>query len=311
MEGKRKIIVTGASGFIGKSFLRNVDFNRFEVSVLTRDISKTFENQDKIKVVKGDLIDAQSLVAAFQNHEILVNLAAEVRNIELLEKTNVQGTKNLLVAIQTTGIEHVIHLSSVGVLGVGYQSNPTLVDENFPSHPDNEYERTKKISEDLFLEAAQKGSFGLTILRPTNVFGPNHPFDALLNILQHAQANKLLLHAPGAKVNYLYVDDLTQSILYFLDKKEIAEVYHVGSSMDLKLFYQLIKSSLSSQSKITSVPTILVKLASMIGINRLEAISNRTAYSDEKLKSFFTYSKGTEKGIEETIAHYKQRKLLK
>ncbi len=310
MNEKRKIIVTGASGFIGKSFLKEIDFNKYTVSVITRDPNKAFLNQDKISVLKGDLSDLDSLISAFENQEIVVNLAAEVRNKDLLEKTNVQGTKNLISAIQKTSIKKVIHLSSVGVLGVGYQNSATRVEENFPSAPDNEYERTKKISEDLFLASLENFPLELTILRPTNVFGPNHPFDALLHMLKHSRANKPLLCTKGAKVNYLYVDDLTHCVMHFLNIKAQSEIYNVGSSMDLKAFYQLIKLKLPSQSRIINVPTIMVKLASRMGLKKLNIISNQVAYSDDKLKSLITYPKGIEIGLIETIDYYKERKLL-
>lgn len=311
MSKKPKVIVTGASGFIGKSFLRRMNWDAFDITVLTRDVSKSFLHSDKIKIVQGDLTQLSSLMNAFQGQDILVNLAAEVRNEAKLEETNVQGTKNLLEAIEKTGIRKVIHLSSVGVLGVGYQSKATLVDENYPATPDNSYEKTKKISEDLFLTAAKEQDFSLTVLRPTNVFGPEHPFQALLNLCQHAQANKPLLWSKGAQVNYVFVEDLTQTIFHFLQEKNQTGVYHVGNSLELKTFYELLKKSLKSESKMVRIPDIFNTLLMSLRIGKLKAVSNRVAYSDAKLANEFSYPKGIEKGLEEVILYYQEKKLLK
>lgn len=310
MSEKPNVIVTGASGFIGKSFLRQMNWDAFDITVLTRDVSKSFLHSDKIKIVQGDLTQLSSLMNAFQGQDILVNLAAEVRNEAKLEETNVQGTKNLLEAIEKTGIRKVIHLSSVGVLGVGYQSKATLVDENYPATPDNSYEKTKKISEDLFLTAAKQQGFSLTVLRPTNVFGPEHPFQALLHMFQHARKNKPLLFVKNATVNYLYVDDLAASIHHFLQSEHKGGIYHVGSSLLLSEFYLMVKNGLSSRSKLIQLPSFIVKLATLFGIKKLIAVSNKVAYSDFKLKKEKTYMVGIEEGVYRTIKYYKERNLL-
>jgi len=260
--------------------------------------------------VQGDLLDQKSLISAFQNQEVLINLAAEVRNDALLEKTNVVGTRNILIAIAQSSIQKVIHLSSVGVLGMGYSNVPKNVKEDDTATPDNEYERTKNISEELFLAEAKKEKFELTVLRPTNVFGEEHPFKALLNMFKHAKANNPLLYSSGAQVNYLYVGDLAACLIHFIAVEEQCEIYHVGSSMPLEKFYKLIKGELPSNAKSIRIPSLLVKLASRIGIHKLNAISNQVKYNDDKLKRVFTYPFDIEKGIKNTINFFKAQNEL-
>ena len=91
---KQKIIITGASGFIGIDLLKFLDLSLYEVTVITRKKQKLEGKFDpSVKVVEADLMDINSLIEAFENQEVLINLAAEVRNHDLLEKTNVQELK--------------------------------------------------------------------------------------------------------------------------------------------------------------------------------------------------------------------------
>ena len=152
----------------------------------TRNPQK-FREEERFRIVEGDLSNQESLNRALSGITILINLAAEVRNLEKLEETNVGGTKRLIAAIrEAKTVKEVIHLSSVGVVGMNYNLDLTEVDEQFPAEPKNEYERTKLLSEQLFLDFFRENpDLQWSVLRPTNVFGESHPFDALLNLMQH------------------------------------------------------------------------------------------------------------------------------
>jgi nucleoside-diphosphate-sugar epimerase len=308
---KTKIVITGASGFIGKDLLKQLDVNAFDVTIVTRNKDKFNGHFTKsITIVEADLLTLHSLVAAFNQQDILVNLAAEVRNSDLLEATNVQGTKNIIQAIHQTSVSKVIHLSSVGVVGKGYSQLPLLVDENTIASPANEYERTKWVSEQLFLEAAANGDFELAVLRPTNVFGENHPFNALLNLLGKIVSKKPLFYSSGAMVNYVYVSDLNAFIVHLIKTNHFKRIYNVGKSIQLDAFYQLLMNELAIKTRIIKVPTILIKLAKFLRIKKLQPISNKVSYVDQKLEDTFHYTFGLEKGIKKTVDHFKKRELL-
>ena len=108
---KLRIVITGASGFVGKDLLRFLDEELYEITVISRD-KKKLENKfsKSVQVVEADLLNVTSLKSAFENKDVLINLAAEVRNHDMLEKTNVQGTKNCIEALQNSSIKKVIHL---------------------------------------------------------------------------------------------------------------------------------------------------------------------------------------------------------
>jgi len=309
---KQKLIITGASGFIGIDLLKVLDLSLYEVTVITRKRQKLENKFDpSVKVVEADLLEVNSLIRAFENHDTLINLAAEVRNHDLLEKTNVQGTKNCLEAVQKTGIKKVIHLSSVGVVGKPYSNKSIKIDEDCDPTPQNEYERTKNISEQLFTDAAKKNGFDLVVLRPTNVFGENHPFKALLNLMQTIENGKPLAAVKDAKVNYVYVSDVSASIISAIENKTKKGIYNVGYSMSLHEFYSIIMSAMNMKTRVIMVPSILTNFASKLGVNKLNSISNRLEYADEQLRMNFVYPFGIVKGVENTVEYYKNQGALK
>lgn len=306
----KRILITGATGFVGKHLIEMIDSTAHQVVLLTRDPKKLEQVSDRFEIVQGDLNDLDSLKKACAHVDVLINLAAEVRDNDLLEKTNVQGTRNLIEAIQTSGIGRVIHLSSVGVVGKGFSAVPYSVTESeFPT-PQNEYERTKLLSEQLLLEHA-KGQYSITVLRPTNVFGEFHPFQALLNLMQRMQQSPKCPYVSGAMVNYVYVKDLCAAILHFLDHPGKETIYQVGSAMSLSDFYTVMAASLNSSTKTVRIPSWLQSLLTLIGIKKLRSLANKTVYDDSKLlQEIGHYPFGLKQGLERTVSYYRNQKLL-
>ena len=90
------ILLTGASGFIGKHFLQLIDQSMYKVYALTRNPEKLKGILPDEQVIKGDLQCAEEMNKALSGIAIVVHAAAEIRNYDNIEKTNVKGTENLI-----------------------------------------------------------------------------------------------------------------------------------------------------------------------------------------------------------------------
>ena len=113
-----KILITGASGFIGQHLIEMIALDMYKVSLLTRDVNKKQRiYRSEINILQGDLNDLPSLILATKDIDCIVNIAAEVRNQSQLAATNIQGVKNLMDAIVINGVKKIVHISSVGVVG--------------------------------------------------------------------------------------------------------------------------------------------------------------------------------------------------
>lgn len=308
---KNKIVITGASGFIGRHLLQDIDTSLFDIRLITRDVKKKINGiPEGTEIVEADLCNIDSLQKAFSGIDIVINCAAEVRNVSQLERTNILGTKNLIQAAIDNGVSKIVHLSSVGVVGAQYSASFFNVDEQAICAPKNEYERTKLESERLLIEAKKQHHFSLSILRPTNVFGEYHPYNALLNLITKINNEKTLPYTSDAFVNYVYVKDLTRLIIEVAMSDKERGIVNVGSSLKLEDFLVMIAKELGKKSHKIQISNVIIQLIALFGIKKLHAISNVTIYDDSKLKSFYTYPFGLEKGIASTIKHYKEQNLV-
>jgi nucleoside-diphosphate-sugar epimerase len=306
----KTILITGGTGFIGHHLLSDIESGKYNIKVLTRN-SKLKSLPSFCSVIEGDLLNQDSLIEAGRGVDILINMAAEVRNMAVIRDTNINGTKNLISSVQKNKIKKVIHLSSVGVVGAQYAVNHLSVNENSLSNPKNEYESSKLISEQLFLEAAKDGNFELDILRPTNVFGEKHPFNALLSLFKHTISGMPLLLGKNSLVNYVYVKNLTYLILYFIESESQKGIINVGKTVSLVDFYTNIKKIVGSKNKLIVLPEIIPDLLFKLGINKIQNVTNQISYSDNKLNSFFQYPFSDIDGLKITIDYYRKLNLLK
>ena len=306
-----KILITGASGFIGQHLIEMIDLEVNEVSILTRDINKKQRVfRSNITVLKGDLNDISSLILATENIDCIVNIAAEVRNQSQLAITNIQGVKNLMEASVVNGIKKVIHISSVGVVGKQYNLNYELVDEISSPTPQNQYEITKLESEKIIDQIANEKGIKTIILRPTNVFGEYHPYNAILSLINFIKKYKIIFTTRNARMNYVYVKDLCAVILECIKNQEFeGEVINVGASEKFDDFVLNLSSKLNLKLKVIFIPLIFIKFLELFKIKKLRYLSNGIEYDSKKFKKIISHYNFD--SIDNTISFFTEKKMIK
>lgn len=172
-----RALVTGGTGFIGSSIVRELLRADYEVRVLIRSGSDT-RNLDGLEIerVIGDITDPTSLARAMRGCTRVFHAAALysfwVTVPGLIERVNVEGTRNVLQASLEAGIERVVYTSSVAALAVPSAGSP--VDEATPVDPSaiiGEYKKSKYAAEQVALEYAAKG-LPVVIVNPSFPVGP-------------------------------------------------------------------------------------------------------------------------------------------
>lgn len=315
-----KILVTGATGFVGKHLLSALQGDALEVVVLSRRSQPQFPAGFRpAAVIPADLSDAAALAPAFEGVEVVVNLAAELRDAAKFESTNIAGVNNIIALAQQAGVRKIVHLSSVGVVGRQYAAKHTLVTEDSECHPQNEYERTKLESEKLLRTNWGDAPERLCILRPTNVFGEEHPRQALLNFLKTVRDGRKLICTKDALVNYVYVKDVAAAIRQFTLNPSRHTVYNVGQAMPFLDFYTMTAEQLGVKTNCKILPRWCFALPEAVGYlgrqglkAQLRSLSNRVEYSEQRLRSETPALpvSGVREGLEKTIAAYRASQLI-
>ncbi len=172
-----KTLVTGTTGFLGASLVRELIADGRDVRVLVRpnaDLSN-IEGLD-VEVVHGDLRDRASLDNALQGCEVLYHAAAYYslwsRDRRMIYDINVQGTRNILEAAMAGSIRKVVYTSTVGCMGLWPDGRPA--DEQTPMDPAllcNDYKLSKFQAEQVALDFAGRG-LPVVVVNPSAPVGP-------------------------------------------------------------------------------------------------------------------------------------------
>src|SRR5579859_8119818 len=168
------VFVTGGTGFLGHSLLPLLVAQGWRVRALTRQREQhPWLCSLPIEVVSGDVDDPALLEQAMNGCRYVIHAAGRFRfwgAEEQFQRTNVQGTINVLDAAVRSGVDKFIHVSTLAVIG---KPNPEYpIDENHPTRPQDPYQRSKLRGEELVLERFKRDGLPAVILRPGAFYGP-------------------------------------------------------------------------------------------------------------------------------------------
>ncbi|GAL57493.1 putative UDP-N-acetylglucosamine 4-epimerase [Pseudescherichia vulneris NBRC 102420] len=246
-----KVLFIGASGFVGTRLIE-ISRTRFDVTNFDKQPSHFYPDI----TVSGDVRDQAQLDQALAGFETVVLLAAEHRDdvspTSLYYDVNVQGTRNVLSAMEKNNVKNIIFTSSVAVYGLN-KVNP---DESHPHDPFNHYGKSKWQAEEMlrewFNKAPQERS--LIIVRPTVIFGERNRGN-VYNLLKQIAGGKFAM--VGAGTNYksmAYVGNIVEFIKYKLTNvKPGYDVYNYVDKPDLNMNQLVGEVEKSLNKKIPSV----------------------------------------------------------
>ena len=169
-------LVTGAAGFLGSHVARQLVARGTSVRVLLRPSSNNRAISDlSLEYVTGDLRDAASLERAMNGVKRVFHVAADYRlwakNPREIYDSNVGGTKNLLAAARSAGVEQLIYTSTVATIAVDRPQLPNEATDAKLEEMIGHYKRSKWQAEQEVLAAAQAG-LPAVIAMPTTPVGP-------------------------------------------------------------------------------------------------------------------------------------------
>src|SRR6266545_3846822 len=221
------VLVTGASGFIGRHLTDRLLENRALVRVVTRNPDRLpSEWTGRVDVVVGSLTDHHTIESATKDVSLVFHLAGETQNPAVMRAVNAGAACELARAANGAGVKRFIHLSSVGVIGTDGAGE---IAEDAPCHPKSEYERTKLEGERAVLELARSSGSDAVIVRPTIVYGEGvtRSRDSLLEWLKALQRGRFLFIGRKAIANYVYVGDVVEAILRLSERPAPGgEIFH-------------------------------------------------------------------------------------
>ena len=205
-KNQEKILITGASGFIGGHLMNSLKQDG-------KDVVGVDLKSDCKDVIKADLSKPETVKDALKDCSIVIHTAAMVSNAmsdEEMWKTNVLNTSKLIKLAIECNVKRFVHISSIVVYGNIAEGK---INEKIPANSvGGNYVHTKILSEHALLQAKLKNDIELVILRPGDVYGPgSRPW--IIEPIKAIKNRQFMLPAKGQGFfRPVFIDDLIKGI---------------------------------------------------------------------------------------------------
>lgn len=224
-----RLLVTGATGFLGRSVVRELAAHGHTLIPYLRPTSDAEPISKYVTgITKGDITDPLAVVRAADGVDAIVHMAADLshwsRRRERIFRTNVYGTRIVAEAAKTAGVPFLLHVSSVAA--VGYSPDGRPVDEQASNNLvplDLLYHESKRLAEDEAFDARRYGVKVATV-NPGVIYGPRHLSHAFGHTMLDIAAARVPGHPTGG-LSVVDVEDVAAGVAAALVRARDGERY--------------------------------------------------------------------------------------
>lgn len=281
----KKILVTGASGFVGLSLTKSLLKNGYSVQVLIRNKAlATYFKSLGAKVIVGNFTNP-TFQKAMKNVTYIYHLAAERevgQNWKTYYRANVIATQNLLKEAIKNRVKRFIYLSTVHVHG--FPRN-LPVDEKTQYDPRTSYAKSKMLAELEVIKNRTKIDF--TIVRSTLVYGPGDKKQFILKFSRLFNPFFGLILGNGKnRIHFIYINDLTKGLLLMLKKEARNEIFILSGKQPIIAdeLATMLCGLRQIRPFVMKVPLTIAKFG-LIGKATIDIITHDRYYSTQKAQT--------------------------
>jgi dihydroflavonol-4-reductase len=295
-------LVTGATGFVGSAVARALLRRGHTLRLLVRAGGDRRNLSGlQAELLEGDLTDPASLARAAEGCRYLFHVAADYRlwvpDPAAMLRVNVEGTRTLLLAAQSRGVERMVYCSSVAALGLTADGSPadegTFVD---PHAIIGVYKRSKYLAEQAVLEMVRDHAVPVVIVNPSTPVGPRD--------IKPTPTGKMIFDAARGRMpayvetglNIVHVDDVADGHVLALERGVIGERYILGGEdISLGELFALVARAAGHRAprvKLPLAPLYPVALAcEALARFGIEPVVTRETLAMARKKMFFSSAK--------------------
>lgn len=298
------VLITGATSQVGKSIIKRLVTNGYNVKAFIRKLSKVdWFLENEIDYCFGDIADRESLRTAIKGISIVVHAAANTTGFDSYEEdTNCHGTKNVIDLCQEYKIKKLIYISTINVYDIYHQKPGSLIVESskLEDFLDRRggYTKSKFNAEKLVREALTENKIDITILRPGTFVGLNGPFYTPIMGIRLAKNFFLVFGNGSMHLPLVFIENLSDAVKTSIESRiSRNKIYNIldGLSMNKKAYIDLVVKKLYPHALFIYIPlglmrfivTVQEKLLTAIGLPpflteyRLMSSQNSVVYLSE------------------------------
>ncbi len=262
-----KVLITGATGFVGRHLLPALERGGHSLTLPVRDsgaearLPESIAPNTRRLLVIGDIHARTDWREALRDVDAVIHLAARAHVLdetaedeEAFMNVNVRGTSRLVEQSLEAGVRRFILMSSIGAVTASSDSVVTL---NTPCKPETPYGRSKLAAERALIDQSSGTKMVWTILRPTLVYGPGNPGNMSRLVALVRRGLPLPLGAVANRRSFTFVENLVEATATTLTHPNAANaVFLLGDGEDLSTadLIRRIAVLTGSRTRLVSVP---------------------------------------------------------
>ncbi|HKZ53052.1 MAG TPA: SDR family oxidoreductase [Candidatus Acidoferrales bacterium] len=260
-----KVLVTGATGFLGANLVHHLVARGDQVRVLKRPKTPpTLLEGLPVEIAEGDVTDFESLLAAGRGVEGIYHVAGLVSywrpKRERMFRVNVDGTRNVVEAAARNDVRRVVYTSSIAA--IGFRPDGQTSDEDTPWNwgPfDVGYPTSKYQGEQEALKGMEKG-LEVVVVNPALIFGPRDTSWNAGRMLRMAQQSSVI-RIPNGVTTTCDVDDVCAGHIAAMERGQSGRRYILGGEYSRYAdLFRVIGEVVGTQVKVQIVPHWLAEL---------------------------------------------------
>jgi predicted dehydrogenase/nucleoside-diphosphate-sugar epimerase len=269
-----RILVTGASGYVGSALVGALVRDGYYVRALVRPTSSVaYLKQLGVEVFLGDIRRFEDVNAAAEQMDVIVHLAAGLHgSAGFIVDACVQGTQNISKAALSRGTKRVLYMSSMSVYDMAKLRNGQSITEDSPLEEQPEirgaYSLGKRRAEEIALGHLADSSPSWTILRPSLIVGNGSEVAAPVGWL--VGKNLISLGRRRKRLLLIHVEDVATAILQLLQNENTKGHVYTLSHQDAitveKYFRTCVRRGQRDSLRLICVPYFVARFGSLLAI---------------------------------------------
>ena len=261
-----RILVTGASGFIGRHVVNAAVERGYEVAALVRDRVTYEKPPPQVFPVEGDVRDPEAVQSALRGCSALIHLAAlysfDSSLAKLMQEVNVGGTRNVLGHALEAGVERIVYTGTVGGTAFCRESLASEKDVAGLDAIKGPYKRSKYEAEQLVRQMTERGAPVITVC-PTAPVGPGDAKPTPTGKIVLDFMRRRMPAYVDTGMNFVHVKDVAEGHLLALERGEAGARYLLGN-VEGNL---TLRQALGILSELTGVPAPRVRLPHSVALS--------------------------------------------
>jgi nucleoside-diphosphate-sugar epimerase len=270
----KRILVTGAGGFIGYNLANDLAANGWEVKGIDLHFPEDpgEGREARFDKVQADFRETSALANALEGADSVIHLASAHLDVGMRDEeywdVNVRSLPALLEQARAAGVKRFVHVSSVGVYG---KLATCPANEETACHPQSIYGRTKLEGERKVLEFHRETQFPVVVLRPAWVYGPGCP--RTMKLYRTLRKGRFVMIGKGGNLRHpIFIDDFVMACKQALEATDAVGEMMIVAGPDVITTHELVEGF----SRALGVPFPKIRLPYSLG--KLLAVTAETCF---------------------------------